>query len=637
MTNIDDETKEVHNGISNGDSVLQATQAFSKMGLDNPNCASKVKTYATESLPRLPVPPLDQTLRKYIDTLRPILTEEQLEQSKQVVKKFQDGVGPKLQALLEVRAQNHVNWLSDWWKNVAYLDGRDPLVVNVSPGVCFPRQNYRGQKEMLKFAAKFIAGILEYKVMLQENQIPQEMLGGKPMCMSQYYQILNACRIPGVKRDQHIFVPPTDPNQPRHINVIHNNHIFSVDVVCQNGKPLSIDQIEQQLIQCVNQSQQLTNPVGILTSMDRGAWGNVYSRMVKDKTNHASFENIQKSIFVVCLDGKYTVEEGLSETDTSAMAVLHGLGGDNYSGNRWFDKTLQFIFNPDGFCGLNYEHTTAEGPAIVSFSDHGLAYVNRDIKQSHGAQEVQPPRKLSFNYGEKTMAIMNRAKDELDSMVDDVMLRSMWFKDFGKKFIKSQKLSPDAFMQLGFQLAYYRMYGHATATYESGSLRRFQHGRTETIRSCSVASHAFTKAMDDDSMTDQERAELLRKAAQAHRKYTDEVVNGQAIDRHLLGLKLTALENGMDIPAIFMDQSFKENTHFRLSTSQVASKNAMLLNFGPVVPDGYGICYNPQEDQIVASVSSYNNSPETNSEDFISVLRQSYLDMQKTLVGSQES
>ncbi len=59
------------------------------------------------------------------------------------------------------------------------------------------------------------------------------------------------------------------------------------------------------------------------------------------------------------------------------------------------------------------------------------------------------------------------------------------------------KLSPDAFVQMALQLAYYRQYGEPCPTYESASTRGFLHGRTETVRSCSVDSVTFTKAFDD--------------------------------------------------------------------------------------------------------------------------------------------
>ena len=42
------------------------------------------------------------------------------------------------------------------------------------------------------------------------------------------------------------------------------------------------------------------------------------------------------------------------------------------------------------------------------------------------------------------------------STVADLDLVSYVFNDFGKNFVKSQKLSPDAFIQLAFQYTYHR-------------------------------------------------------------------------------------------------------------------------------------------------------------------------------------
>lgn len=51
--------------------------------------------------------------------------------------------------------------------------------------------------------------------------LPVEYMGGKPLCMNQYYQILSSCRIPGPKRDS-IVNYAKGKKQSRHITVVHN-------------------------------------------------------------------------------------------------------------------------------------------------------------------------------------------------------------------------------------------------------------------------------------------------------------------------------------------------------------------------------------------------------------------------------
>lgn len=65
-------------------------------------------------------------------------------------------------------------------------------------------------------------------------------------------------------------------------------------------------------------------------------------------------------------------------------------------------------------------------------------------------------------------------------------------------------MSPDVYIQLGLQLAYYKLYGRLTATYESASTRRFRLGRVDCIRSASPEALAWVRSMaqpkEDDEM-----------------------------------------------------------------------------------------------------------------------------------------
>lgn len=134
----------------------------------------------------------------------------------------------------------------------------------------------------------------------------------------------------------------------------------------------------------------------------------------------------------------------------------------------------------------------------------------------------------------------------LHRLVQDLDMKVKVFHHFGKNVPKTFKMSPDAFIQMALQLAYYRWddsqrqeaesrftwfktsavesdrlfgstccseselqqlkryfvcrkYGRCCATYESASLRMFRLGRTDTIRSTSNASASFVKAFDDPS------------------------------------------------------------------------------------------------------------------------------------------
>lgn len=51
-----------------------------------------------------------------------------------------------------------------------------------------------------------------------------EYLGGKPLCMNQYYQILSSCRVPGPKQDSVVNFSKTK-KPPTHITVVHNYQV----------------------------------------------------------------------------------------------------------------------------------------------------------------------------------------------------------------------------------------------------------------------------------------------------------------------------------------------------------------------------------------------------------------------------
>jgi len=99
----------------------------------DPNAPPMLRYQA--SLPNLPVPPLESTAAKYLETVKPLLTPAEFSKTKAAVDEFVASPhAAELQKLLQKRAtqEGRDNWLSDWWNDVAYMAYRDPVVVFVS-------------------------------------------------------------------------------------------------------------------------------------------------------------------------------------------------------------------------------------------------------------------------------------------------------------------------------------------------------------------------------------------------------------------------------------------------------------------------------------------------------------------------
>ncbi|RXN08777.1 choline O-acetyltransferase-like protein [Labeo rohita] len=335
-------------------------------------------------------------------------------------------------------------------------------------------------------------------------------------------------------------------------------------------------------------------------------------------------ELMERCMCVVCLDDP----TGLEPSDANRAALmLHGGGHDKNGANRWYDKPLQFVIGADGVCGVVCEHSPFEGIVLVQCTEHLLKNI-RSCKQSSGRSpsELPRPRRLVWKCSPRIQGALASAADHLHRLVRNLDMNVFTFAAYGKEFIKQQKMSPDAYIQLALQLAFYR---RLVSTYESASLRRFRQGRVDNIRSATPEALAFVKAMTDGrtSTQDAEKMEKLRAAVDAQARITALAVTGMGTDNHLLGLREIAKEVKKEAPDIFSDETYRISIHFILSTSQVPTAEEMFCCYGPVVPDGYGACYNPRPAHVLFCVSSFRESKEMCSGLFVKALDEGLQDM----------
>ncbi|GBP40317.1 Carnitine O-acetyltransferase [Eumeta japonica] len=599
---------------------------------------SSAKPKNVQNLPQLPVPKLKDTLKKYLNTVRPHLNDEEFAVTVKLVEDFQvdGGVGSKLQSLLEKRAREKENWLEEWWLHSAYLDFRSPVVVYSNPGLVFPFQKFNTQDDQLRYAAQTLLAALDYKSLIDRDLIPVEMMGKSPLDMSQYKKIFGTCRIPGIKRDSLSY------NDTKYVTVIHNKHFFHVDLWGEDDVLLNEDQIVDQLKVVLAMSQKPSSKrIGILTSENRNVWGKAYQALVADNTNRNSLLDVEKSLAVLCLDrasGLWESGDKNARQNIAAAQTIHGGGAASNGANRWFDKTIQFIVGADGVTGLTYEHSPAEGQPIAVLTDFIIDFINQNksAKRPKSSNPKQPFR-LEFNVTSEMENTLRTAEDNLDRLATDLELNCFTYDKYGKDFIKSQRLSPDSYLQMAMQYAFYRLHKTPGAHYESAATRIYVGGRTETIRSCSVDSVEFAKVMLNPKTSPKHRLEAMNRAINSHKDYTVNALQGFGVDRHLLGLKLIAIENNIDIPKLYLDSGYVKSAHMRISTSQVACKCDGFMCYGPLVPDGYATCYNPRAGDVNFATSAFLSHPDTSCASYRAALEAALQDMHDLLLLNTKS
>ncbi|XP_064876608.1 carnitine O-acetyltransferase b isoform X2 [Oncorhynchus nerka] len=518
-------------------------------------------------VPAQPVPPLAQTLQGYLRALEPLIPEEELVHTRKNIQKFcgEGGLGPQLQEGLERRARHSNNWISDWWVQWAYLESRQPLPVHSNPAISLPKRDFSDWRGQLVFASKLIAAALDFKNVVDNGRLPVEYMRGQPLCMELFPLLFSSCRIPGRKHDT-----ITHHSRARHITVVRNYQFFQMDVYNSDGSRMTESQIHAQLLRIRAESWKTDKePMGILTSEHRQTWGQAYSRLLKDKLNKESVRAIEKGLFTLCLDSPVMRVSDDKYSSRMAAQILHGGGTHSNSGNRWFDKTLQFVVGEDGSWGLLYEQATAEGPPIATLLDHILQYCKKPDPKKTPLIPLQMPKKLYFNIDHEIKRDIEHAKQNLDILINDLDIRCFNFQRFGKELPKQHNLSPNAFIQVALQLAYYKVHNEVCASCDIASQRMFRGGRTDYIRSPTNQMLKFVLTFDDPSISREAKLELLREAIETYVTLTDQALKGQSIDRHLLGLKLQAIEEGLSVPRLFMDTAYGLATHWKLRTGQV--------------------------------------------------------------------
>ncbi|KAI8806625.1 hypothetical protein BJ742DRAFT_773858 [Cladochytrium replicatum] len=415
------------------------------------------------------------------------------------------------------------SWLIDWWNEYAYLDYEGTVVLNVNYFLLFPDVPIGGlgpspravaaapfvfgQKSaklstliymLCTRAASIVYSARQFQHMFEtESLVPDWAAKNVPQCMRQKKETMSpfSHKMNWSDVSNRPFLP--SPCQQCPPNLFPRDR---VDVVQAHQKRRGIELLKQLRIR---------SPRNI----------------VHDRAAHDLCADIGPGVAVLA-DRQITRELVLSH---------HGKVGFNG------EHSMMDATPTSRLCEYISELTLGGIPSEPQFNTLLLEPARLDFF-------VSPPVVASV---ECAIVSFTKASKRNDFPV-------LKFTNFGKDTIKTLKCSPDAFVQMAMQLAFYR--------------------------TVSLESVAFVRVMEDPESSIKHKDDAARTAIETQSAYMSTCLQGNGIDRHLLGLRL--LQYPWESTALFLDPAYSLSSHWTLSTSQVPANLLDGYGWGEVVPDG---------------------------------------------------
>ncbi|MGP4016606.1 choline/carnitine O-acyltransferase [Saccharopolyspora sp. 5N708] len=547
------------------------------------------RTFGNEDrLPRVPLPTLEDSCQRFVEWCAPLLTPDELATTEAAVAAFlhPDSPARTLHAALErYDADPDVHsWLDTFWP-YRYLGRRDRIALNANFFFLF-RESARQQVER---AADLIAAAVDYKQLLDAERIAPIFQRGQPLSMQQQRFLFSTTRIPGSVQDT-VRAPYSEewpgPSPARHIAVFFRGNLFRMDVLGPDDQPYPSEDLAAGLLAIMQAGavRASETSVGHLTTKARAEWAaSRKALLARDSGNAGALDTIESALFCLCLED-FTPE-------STQQACDHLLHGD--SGNRWFDKAVSLIVFEDGTAGINVEHCGLDGTTILAFTDALLAETTKAAGESRGLPAVDA---IEFVLDDELRADVAAAAKSFADYADNTATRTMSFPDFGANRAKQLGMSPDAFVQMAYQLAHQRTKGRIGATYESIATRQYRYGRTEAMRVVTPEVLRFVDAMADPAADAATRRAAFRAAAEKHVARAKECQAGQAPEQHLWELQLIQQRRGAELGAtepldLYDTPGWRKMRDDYLSTSSAPSTNIQYFGFGSTSSQCIGVAY----------------------------------------------
>ncbi|MCJ1407877.1 hypothetical protein MMC19_001948 [Ptychographa xylographoides] len=708
---------------------------------DSPAPLSKNKvgiTYAgQDSLPRLPIPDLESSCEKYLESLKPLQTPREHKDTINAVHEFLKRDGPILQERLKKYATGKSSYIEQFCASLlprtysvsgatlttksgvgydSYLNFDNPVVLNLNPFFLLEDDPTPARNNQVTRAASLVISALSFVRAVRKEELPPDTIKGNPLCMYQYSRLFGTARVPTENGCQ-----IGQDDGAKHLVVLGRGQFYWFDVLDDNSDLIMTEKDMAVNLQVIVDDAQQTpiqdaakGALGVLSTENRKIWAGLREVLTRDddSNNAECLSTVDSAIFILCLD--YTEPQTPAELCGNMLCgsseVVKGVQIGTCT-NRWYDK-LQIIVCKNGSAGINFEHTGVDGHTVLRMaSDVYTDTILRFAKSINGHSPTlwsstspdpskrdprsfgdvsTTPHKLEWDMVPELSTALRFAETRLADLIQQNEFQTLDFEAYGKNFITSMGFSPDAFVQMAFQAAYYGLYGRVECTYEPAMTKMFLHGRTEAIRSVTAESVNFVQTFWAENPP-AAKVNALTAATKKHTNNTRECSKAQGQDRHLYALYSVwqraldedgaeaASSNGFSsngysspvdagsipgspvgspkrdsilsenpsvnglpscrpmpqppqqMPSIFADSGWDKINNTILSTSNCGNPSLRQFGFGPTSGDGFGIGYIIKDDSISICASSKHRQTKR----FVDAIEAYFLEIRRLLRMTQ--
>lgn len=635
-----------------------------------------------QDVPRLPVPLLTATVQQILVALRPLLTPEEYAE---VLDEAAQLVGDETLNLV----QRHLEEASE--HVLCYLDAVNgesyPGVYGDLRGDILPRNPYLVLEEdpyaktinppnQAQRAASLVNSLLKFMVSMRNDTLKPDFTpkSGKPLTMHCYRNLFGTTRIPDFSQDRfhHVTIQKYSHfNDSRHILFICNNQYYTLEVLtecedldapCKHQiwfNDAELARIVQDILdesQAVDRVSSVAQGIGSITTQTYGHWKQ--ARLELMELNEKIMAAIDDALLVVVLD------TSRPETDQEKTLVIsHGtselLEGTNIQiglcTSRWYDK-MQLVVTANAVAGVVWESLSMDSTAILRFiSDIYTDLILKLARNINGSENTlfdesvlfvsgkagKPlPFRLDFKMTPELLHLVHLSETRLADLLHQHEYQTLTMK-LDSHLLAKLNLLTDSFLQIGFQIAYYALYGRLSNTLEPITTRKFRDARTELIAVQNDLIASLVKLYITSS-DDERKLNAFKACCGIHTNQYRDAMAGKGFERHLGALlqvlrKPRAVANlnkiNRDLPPLpLVEEMARTRVPFlssgameKLSSAELLISNCgnpalHLFGIPPAIDQGFGIGYIIHRDKVVVTVSSKHRQTDRFLQTFKSVM-----------------